>query len=440
MRTIKAGAAHIVINNEIGTDIQAATHRNKVEYIRDDLEAAALRLETGEETLLFISCDLVGLELDYVQGILPEIAVASGLPPENILIGCSHTHSGPAILGPTCPGKPRDESYLERLRAWLIELGKKAAESSAPAKIALNAGSARIGYNRRCCWADGTHTMHGDAGRADFIGLEGPDDPQHTALFVTDESGRLRAILYNNTAHVTTFYGANFLSADFPGLARRYFRDIFGDIPVLFFNGAIGDISLESQVAKDMRRESCEQKMARAAHLIAGETLRLLHESEFKSKVSMRHCRSIMEFAVRLPPPDRLAWARGLMDKARRSGELNLEIATAFQTLELQARYAGKGNEPAPIHAVALDDFAFLSVPCEFFSHFALRIKARSPFRVTAIFGLTNGDMGYCPTMEGILGGHWGGAPMLASRWEMNAGYRIVDEASRLLRALKGRE
>ena len=52
MNTIKIGIAGTVINNDIGTDIQAATHLNKVKYIRDDLEANALWLETADEALL----------------------------------------------------------------------------------------------------------------------------------------------------------------------------------------------------------------------------------------------------------------------------------------------------------------------------------------------------------------------------------------------------
>ena len=76
-------------------------------------------------------------------------------------------------------------------------------------------------------------------------------------------------------------------------------------------------------------------------------------------------------------------------------------------------------------------------MPCERLCHFADSIRARSPFAVTALFGIVNGDMGYCPTIEGIMGGHWGGDPMIASRWAPDAGYRIVDEASRMLRALR---
>ena len=76
---------------------------------------------------------------------------------------------------------------------------------------------------------------------------------------------------------------------------------------------------------------------------------------------------------------------------------------------------------------------AFVTVPCEIFCHFGLELKRRSPFPITAVFGLTNGDMGYCPTIEGAMGGSWEGTGSLISRWDVQTGYRIVDEWSRML-------
>ena len=43
---LRAGAATQTINNELGTDIQAAGHMKKVQRIRDDLEANALWIES----------------------------------------------------------------------------------------------------------------------------------------------------------------------------------------------------------------------------------------------------------------------------------------------------------------------------------------------------------------------------------------------------------
>ena len=85
---LKAGTATQIINNELGTVIQGATHRAKAKHILDDLEANALWIESDGNGLLFITCDLGGTDLEYVEGLLPDVAEASGVPRDNILIGC----------------------------------------------------------------------------------------------------------------------------------------------------------------------------------------------------------------------------------------------------------------------------------------------------------------------------------------------------------------
>ena len=86
---------------------------------------------------------------------------------------------------------PVDEDYFKRLEEWLIELARGAVKSARRGKIGSGKGVAQIGFNRRVCWADGTHTMHGGTIRSDFAGLEGPDDPQDLALFAADPNGKV---------------------------------------------------------------------------------------------------------------------------------------------------------------------------------------------------------------------------------------------------------
>ena len=303
---LKAGTATQVINNALGTDIQGAGHMKKVQRIRDDLETNALWIESDGSGLLFLTCDLGGLELEYVGGLLPDIAEAAGVPRDNILIGCSHTHSAPSVLGPTHPDKPLDDAYLERLREWFCVAAREAVSSAEAVEVAWARGRAEIGYNRRVCLADGTHVMHGDPTRPDATGLEGRTDPQHTALFVRRPAGPLRAVLYNSTAHPVNFYGADFLSADFPGLARQYLRDVFGAVPVLFFNGAIGDIAIGDEFWKLRSPETAEQRVARTAHLITGETLRLLQHAEFTREASVAHAVTRLDAELRSLPEERL--------------------------------------------------------------------------------------------------------------------------------------
>ena len=433
---LKAGTAVRIINNKLGTDIQGAEHMKKVRRIRDDLEANALWIESDGNGLLFITCDLGGTDLEYVERLLPDIAEAGGVPRDNILIGCSHTHSAPSVLGPTHPDKPIDDVYLERLGTWLCTVANEAVSSAEAAEIAWAKGRAEIGYNRRVCLADGTRVMHGDPNRPDATGLEGRTDPQHTVLFIRAPGGPLKAVLYNSTAHPVNFYGADFLSADFPGLARKYLRDVFDTIPVLFFNGAIGDISIFDEFWKLRTVESAEQRVARAAHLITGETLRLLQHADFTAEALVAHAVTHFDAELRQLPEERLQWAERVMREYRNGNRDEPEkgaFPTAYLTLLFHERFGDKKTETIDLHAGRLGELAFVTVPCEIFCHFGLELKRRSPFSNTAVFGLTNGDMGYCPTIEGAMGGSWEGTVSLTSRWDVQTGYRIVDEWSRML-------
>lgn len=55
---------------------------------------------------------------------------------------------------------------------------------------------------------------------------------------------------------------------------------------------------------------------------------------------------------------------------------------------------------------------------------------------MTAVVGLADGSHGYCPTMAGIIGGGYSGEPIFWTRLAENAGYKLVDEACRMLHAL----
>ena len=430
------GAATKVINNELGTRIQGATVNQVAKSIRDDLEANALYLSDGSLELLLVSCD-IGVVIPSVTIPTREaMAQAAGIPARNVIIAGTHTHAGPSVVD-TCYGKGLDTAYLERLQGWLVELAQEAKAAAQPARVGWGAGAARIGYNRRCCWADGSHSMHGDTTRPDFTGLEGPDDPSQVAIFAQDADGKMLAVLHNNTSHPTCFYGADFYSADFPGAARQCLRDALGPIPVLFFNGAFGDIALESQLADRSYREEREQKMMRAAHLLAGETLRLLHEATWCDEPALGHAYDDLEIPVRLPAAERLDWARSVLARVDAGEDVKAwDTLFAHGATLLQNEFGERGADTVAVHGVRIGDVGIATQPCELFCQFGLDIKRRSPAPITAVFGIADGYGGYCPTAAGPLGGGYSGEAIHWCRLAADGGYRITDAAARLLHEL----
>ena len=279
--------------------------------------------------------------------------------------------------------------------------------------------------------------MHGDSRRDDFIGLEGPDDPDHTVVAAVDNDNNLIAILQNNTTHPTCFYGADFFSADCPGASRGFLRDVIGQIPVLFFNGAFGDISIEDQCSPGNEKNK-EQTMLRAAHLMTGETLRLLHEMTFCADLRISHKFEDMSIPVRLPEKKRVAWAKDIIKKIDAGEEITpgMDAFLAWGIVDLDNRFAANPTDVIPLHAITIGELAIVAQPCELYCRFALDIKRRSPFTSTAIFGVADGYCGYCPTIEGIMGGGYSGERISWTRLSEQAGYKIVDRASLLLRKL----
>lgn len=431
----QVGTATKVINNTIGGWVQGAGVARQASEIRDDLEANGIYLSKGDVNILIISCDLMCLESSYVFQLRKEIGIAANISPRNVLISCTHTHGGPSVLK-TNYLMPLDTLYLERLGTWLVDVAKEAVNSATPGKIGWAKGEAKIGFNRRVTWADGSHTMHGDTKRDDFTGLEGPDDHQHLAMFATDLNGKLLSILYNNTTHPTIFYGAGVYSADFPGEVRKSIRNTIGDnIPVLFLNGAQGDISMENMLNR--QSETREGKIKRISKIVVDETMALYKDVVMDDNPVLKHDFDDLKIPVRLPGPDQLSEARKILSRID-SGEniRGMKMIMAFGAVHLQEIYGDNPFDILPIHAIRIGELAIVTQPCELFCQFGLDIKLRSPASNTIVVGLTDGFGGYCPTIYGLLGGGYSGAPLSWCRLEPYAGYKIVESASRLLYGL----
>jgi hypothetical protein len=206
---------------------------------------------------------------------------------------------------------------------------------------------------------------------------------------------------------------------------------------VLFFNGAFGDISIEDQLAANVYIENPEQKMFRAAHLMTGETLRLLHEMSFSENPEIMHEFVDMTIPVRLPDEKKLAWAKDVIKRIDAGENIgNMDYIFAWGTVALASEFGSNPCDIVPIHVFRIGELAIVTQPCELFCRFGLDIKRRSPAATTAIFGIADGYCGYCPTTEAIMGGGYSGVPLSWSRLSEQAGYLMVDAASGLLRKI----
>ncbi len=191
--------------------------------VADRLYARALALEDGPgRSLIAVSADLCLMAPEQAAEIRQRIAALTGVPAAQVLVACTHTHSGP------------DTGLSERMAAkpvpdWVPALfdGIEAAAVAAwhrrePARLGWARAEAQIGRNRRIAGA--------------------PIDPAVDVLRVDSTSGRPIAVLFRHSCHGTVRGHENLeISADWPGAAAAAIESATGAIAP-FMLGSHADV------------------------------------------------------------------------------------------------------------------------------------------------------------------------------------------------------
>jgi len=142
--------------------------------------------------------------------------------------------------------------------------------------------------------------------------------------------------------------------------------------------------------------------------------------------------------AVRLPAKEKLAWAKGVLERVDQGATVPpFDIVFAHGATLLQKRFGADPVGTLPIHAIRIGPATIVTQPTELFCQFGLDIKRRSPFPLTSVFSICDGYSGYCPTYDAVMAGGYSGEPIYWTRFAPEAGYQIVDAACRLLSQFK---
>lgn len=201
------------------------TERGAADGVHDPIyvRSMAIAVDDGsgsnDAAAVFAIVDTVGFGNQWTRAIRADAAEATGLSPEQIVIGATHTHSGPDFQG-LWGGVP--DVYRERVIETIVASMASAWDARVAADVEV-ASTTADNRNRR------------DWGFTDDALL---------ALRATDSgSEELLGTMVVFAAHPVVLGSENLLvSRDFCGYAVDDLEAESG-APVLFFNGAQGDVS-----------------------------------------------------------------------------------------------------------------------------------------------------------------------------------------------------
>lgn len=362
MTTLLAGAAE--------TPITAIKDKPDV-YA--ELYARALVLADGEKQLAIVTADFGQFPLHYNEVLLDAIQRATDIPPEHIVINCSHTHNAPGVDG---------RWITEASEAWLAtcfaELVKDAVDTLEPATLRSGRAPVQIGYNRRIMNDEGYITMAPNP--------EGSVIPWVDVLGVYDANGEIIAVLFSHAAHpVIVHWSSEEMGADYPGYAvdhLRNFLDLKPESVLLFAQGCAADIN-----GYPLRGgfSACDV----AGFALAFATHQALKTATEIPAAPLKVCSKFVNLPFRDPPS--VAECKQLLAE--------FPDDERYVALLEVAESGEKRTLPFPMSGFAVGDaLCFLSVSHELFSEYQLFVDKTSPFAHTFVFGYTNGSEVYIAT------------------------------------------
>jgi hypothetical protein len=218
------GAASRAITPALGEQpIFLAGFQNdrRAAVVHSELYARALALRLDEQAFVLVVCDLIGLGRPDVEDIRAALA-ARGVQTE-LVVACTHTHSGPDTIGlwgprPTVSGV--DAVYMAALKQTIMAVAEEALTFCCPVKL-------------RCA----TTTLSGYIANLRTPGLV---DDQLTALQFEKPDGEIVATLLNLACHPEVLDETSFvISADYAGAACQIVEAEVGGM-ALHVSGALG--------------------------------------------------------------------------------------------------------------------------------------------------------------------------------------------------------
>jgi hypothetical protein len=432
MEQTKAGFAKVEITPAVGCSLSGYAARTAVSAgVHDPLFARALILENGEQILLMVSVDLLALSSEFVTQVRERIGRKLPISRHQILIGATHTHSGPNTVRTFFNATEElDERYMDFVASSIAE----AAERAWSARFA-----ARVGFGQAHIPALGVNRRNPENGFID----------RTAAIIRIDDMGRnCKAVVVVYGCHPTVLGVENlYITADFPAPAIAGIERALCQGFAMFFNGAEANISVgHSPELTALGLETPNRTFERAAELgqqLTDATLAALPSIQTKTDVILngavldcelrgRRYGSIVELEAALKDVEGRIERRG-PPKDALSTELQLEKLYALIRLNNARQLAKKnGRIPFDLQAFRIGGALFLGVPAEVFSETGRTIKEQLG-KDTFVIGLANGYEGYLPAKSAFAEG---GYEVEASYCDSNSEQHLVERALELHRRL----
>ena len=390
--------------------------------VRDRLWARAMAVEQDGVTLILASSDLVGVLQPMADRVRAIVTDATGVPPDRIMVHCTHTHSGPNTAK-TIGWGAEDEPYRAVLPQRIAKACIEAFQARREATLSHAAMPCEgIGLNRE---------YDRDAPPLAEVLCDGwrpakPELTDTTCHVVRAEAGGrcIGFFSYFGCHPVVCCQETRYIHGDYAGVATNMVeRDEPGSVG-LFLQGAQGDVN-SGCVHKP------EQESLLALDVIAARYARAVRNGLDQARPmeigSLGAVRVRVPFSRKPLGLDRmqalLAEQEAVLyapEASDQDAKVRMAAVNAIALREMIARMKVGEDLAAPqeLQGFRLGPMALLGTPFEIFQAVKNEVLAQAKGSPCLVMGLTNDCAGYAPDRAAAARGGYASdiVPMIVGR------------------------
>jgi len=401
---MKAGFAKTDVTPRVGVELSGfGPYLNRRSIgVRDKLWARAMALSDGSKTLIVVSCDLLGLDGDFVSQVRQLITQETGVGPENIMVHCTHTHSGPATRLIYGWGQI-DAPYMNILPGRIARACVEAVKNQVDARLSHATSPCEgIGLNREYD-IDGPPLA--DVLRDDWR----PAKPELTdtvchVIKAESTDGRLIGFCSYFGCHpVVCCQETRYIHGDYAGVATNMIeRENPGSVG-LFLQGAQGDVNSccvhkpesESLLALDViaaRYANSVRRGLKECQPLSADQLSSVSKQFHFSRIHFTKD----QLTQILKEKEAIVHAPGASDTTYEVGLASVYMLSIRKMIKEME--AGKNFEPAiEIQGFSIGPLTLLGSPFETFQAIKNDVVKGSRSKIPLVMALTNDFCGYAP-------------------------------------------
>jgi hypothetical protein len=377
---LRIGAGAIDITPDFETDLSGFASREQPSSgVLDPIFARAIYLESESGRLLWVVCDLLALEKQFVESFRAWAKRSLGLERNQVLLSVTHTHYAPATVELFACGR-RSARYIEFLHGKIEELARDAMSKLQPCEMVIAHADCDLAIDRRK--KPSAHV-----------------DPQVWSIGFRALDGQWIALLVNYTMHPVTFgHIERRISADWCGVvSRELSRQLGGHSIVMVTNGAAGNIN-------PPRINAPPEEANRTGQMIADRIISPLRNPKAQAAPVLM-TRSIT-IPIDLdwhdaPEIDRIA-DRYIADFSTNAwGEQFRTAINAWREKMKRMVAAGEGKTwEIELQAIRIGEVIIIAVNGEMFTRFTDYVRRSLPGKNVFVVAYSNAAAGYIPTRE----------------------------------------